>query len=163
MSVLSLKADMLIGSIDVRKCRHDTRPIGPDPWWPIQLRIEFHAAVMASESEETSVITLFPGGRRKDYSPSRIGRPVGPKLEQQPSGPFSTRSVAIHAAVERAEHRLKLAKKKVAEFYRDHDPKDPRNGHANRYCAEIFRDAETELNWARHKLVKTADCLLTSQ
>ena len=49
------------GSIDVRKRRHDTRPIGPDPWWPIQLRIEFHAAVMASESEETSVITLFPG------------------------------------------------------------------------------------------------------
>ena len=71
MSVLSLKADMLTGSIDVPKCQHDTRPIGPDPWWPIQLRIEFHSAVMASESEETSVITLFPGWSAQRPIPHR--------------------------------------------------------------------------------------------
>ena len=57
--------------------------------------------------------------------------------------------------MERAEYRLKLAKKKVAEFYTDNDPKDPRNAHANRYCAEIIREAEIELNWAKHKLANS--------
>ena len=61
----------------------------------------------------------------------------------------------LEAAVERAEHRLKLAKKKVAEFYADNDPKDPRNDHANRYCEEIIREAETTLSWAKHKLANS--------
>ena len=32
---------------------------------------------------------------------------------------------------------------------------DPRNGAANRYCANIIRDAEVELNWAKHKLANS--------
>ena len=63
---------------------------------------------------------------------------------------MSTRPNELRAELERAEHRLKLAKKKRADFINtDNDPEDPRKGAANRYCAHIIRDAEVELNWAK--------------
>ena len=61
---------------------------------------------------------------------------------------MSTRPNELKAALARAEHRLKLAKKKQADFIKEgNDPKDPRNGHANRHCADIIREAEVELVW----------------
>jgi hypothetical protein len=64
----------------------------------------------------------------------------------------TTNNDELRAAVERAEHRLKLVKKKVAQFRNDYDPKDPRNGAGNRHCAHLIRNAEGNFNWAKHKL-----------
>ena len=48
-----------------------------------------------------------------------------------------------------------ISEEKVAKFYRDNDKNDPRNGAANRYCADLIRNAETKLNWAKHKLANS--------
>jgi hypothetical protein len=62
--------------------------------------------------------------------------------------------------VERAEHRLKLVKKKVAQFRNDYDPKDPRNGAGNRHCAHLIRNAEVELQLGETQTSKLRMTLL---
>ena len=49
---------------------------------------------------------------------------------------------------ERAQHRLKLAQKKHLEFL------DDNNRNNQNYVEDLIREAEVELNWARHKLAK---------
>ena len=59
----------------------------------------------------------------------------------------------LHAAVDRAEHRLALARKKFAHFkHNDTDVNDPNHRRGLRWLDDEVSKAETELAWARHKL-----------
>ena len=52
-----------------------------------------------------------------------MGHQLLPQNRGSPPDPIPMIQISeLKAALERAEHRLKLAQKKVAEFHRDNDP-----------------------------------------
>ena len=59
----------------------------------------------------------------------------------------------LRAAVEQAEHKLNLARKKFVHFkHNEMDVDDPTHRRGLRWLDDEVSKAETELAWARHKL-----------